>query len=103
MPKPIKLKGHEFYAFDLDSDDWSTLAAMIVIRRESAWYAREIDLLGAALQRIIDDVRTRPDSVRLLGQELFYIGRMDISGHRYSGELERIINRLVSQVIKGGV
>ncbi|MGW1867976.1 hypothetical protein ACWCPS_20695 [Streptomyces mauvecolor] len=101
MPGPIKLKGNDFYEFDLESDDWSTLAAMIEIRRSKSKYAREIDILREAFYRIVSDVRERPGSVRLRGRELFYIGQMDISEHRFSGHLERITNTLVLQVIKG--
>ncbi|MFH8346823.1 hypothetical protein [Streptomyces sp. NPDC018045] len=94
--EPLKVSGNKEYPITLTDEDWSTLAAVIVIQRRRSRYAREIDQLGGAFTAI---VRGRRDgTVWLRGSELHWIGAMNASGHRYSDDVERIKCEILSQL-----
>src|SRR5438874_1559664 len=96
--RPLKLKDSKEYCIRLSDEDWSTLAAMMEVRRRQSWYSREIDNLGDAIGAI---VRERQDgAVWLRGRELHWIGAMNISGHRYTDDLLRIRQGIRSQLEK---
>ncbi|MFM9367621.1 hypothetical protein [Streptomyces sp. Da 82-17] len=96
--KPLKLKASKEYRIVLSDDDWSTLAAMILIQRERSRYTREIDLLRDAWWAIVE--QRQDGAVWLRGRELHWIGVMNVAGHSFTADLLRIGESLLAQLEK---
>ncbi|UFQ16450.1 MULTISPECIES: hypothetical protein [Streptomyces] len=94
--KPLRLKASKEYGITLTDDEWSTLAAMILIQRERSTYPREIDLLRDAWLAIAEDRET--GTVWFRGSELHWIGAMNVAGHRYTDQLVSIGHKILAQL-----